>query len=97
MPSAFFNNWMISLASGTASGAFAAFITTPFDVVKTRWQVENATQFNRSILAELRTMFYRGGLRELFAGALPRTARAAPACGIVLGCYEGAKVLLGAR
>lgn len=85
----------VNLLSGSASGAVAAALTTPFDVVKTRLQVAHdsaaasgvtpGTQPARSTVASLRIAAAQGGL---FVGAAPRALRAAPACAIVLASYE---------
>jgi solute carrier family 25 protein 39/40 len=34
------------------------------------------------------------GISALYAGILPRTAKIAPACGIMIACFEGVSKLL---
>eukprot|EP00793_Prasinoderma_coloniale_P004064 PRCOL_00006239-RA len=93
----------INMAAGTASGALAALVTTPLDVVKTRLQVRIAADAegfrSRGELAatagELRAVAREGGVSALFTGVVPRVARLAPSCGIVLVSYEVVKRTFG--
>lgn len=48
-----------------------------------------------SVLSTLRALHARGGARALFAGVGPRSARAAPACAIVVAAYELLKMVGG--
>ena len=58
-----------SFVSGFSSGAFAAFVTTPFDVAKTRRQVlEKRTSNLLPILVEI---YHSEGINGLFKGSLP--------------------------
>ena len=57
------------------------------DVAKTRAQLAQGGQRHR-VFATLRSLAAEGGLPALFAGVGPRSARAAPACAIVLAAYE---------
>jgi len=86
-----------SLLASASAGAVAAFWTTPFDVVKTRLQVEVVSspgQATSRTWAVFQRVLREEGLAALFAGAAPRTARVAPACAIMLGTYEMTKLLL---
>ncbi|KAH9175369.1 mitochondrial carrier [Lactarius sanguifluus] len=65
----------VAFVCGATSGTAAALLTSPFDVLKTR----------RQALEIVRTE----GLSTLFAGMGPRIAKVAPACGIMITCYEG--------
>lgn len=42
----------------------------------------------RGVAAEMRAVYEAEGVRGLFAGVRPRAYRAAPACAIVIACYE---------
>eukprot|EP00946_MAST-07B_sp_MAST-7B-sp1_P004910 g4910.t1 len=97
------NLLMISFASGAGAGGFAAFMTTPFDVVKTQRQVDAAAQSEiggsrRAALAgggqrvstlQLMLNIARSeGLSGWFKGVGPRVVKVAPACAIMISTYE---------
>jgi solute carrier family 25 protein 39/40 len=89
-----------SFVAGAASGAVAAFVTTPFDVGKTRQQVfkhvgEAAGDATKGLRPEEQTMprflahIYREqGIPGLFKGWSARCLKIAPACAIMISCYE---------
>jgi solute carrier family 25 protein 39/40 len=89
-----------SFVAGAASGAVAAFVTTPFDVGKTRQQVfkhagETARDATKGLRPEEQTMprflahIYREqGIPGLFKGWSARCLKIAPACAIMISCYE---------
>ncbi|KAI0002015.1 mitochondrial carrier [Russula vinacea] len=70
----------VAFICGATSGTVAALLTSPFDVLKTRGQA-----LVMSTPAYVRTE----GVSALFAGLGPRIAKIAPACGIMIACYEG--------
>lgn len=76
---AFFAGWL--------SGTFAAFVTQPFDVSKTRRQVTNAGSGGEvSSTLRLMAMIRREeGIRGLWKGVVPRILKVAPACAIMYG------------
>lgn len=80
--------------SGAVSGTSAALITSPFDVLKTRRQALVMSSTAGSIRASTGTfpllakIVRTEGMSALFAGILPRTAKIAPACGIMISCFE---------
>ena len=86
-----------AFASGAVSGMIAALITMPFDTLKTRRQAalvptaESATNSTVSLgmTRLVRHIIQTEGPRALFAGLTPRVAKIAPACGIMIACYEG--------
>lgn len=92
-----------SFTAGAVSGAIASFVTMPFDVGKTRRQVFNdpttAVEGAKKVLApEERSMpkflwhiFRTEGLSGLWKGWIPRTLKVAPACAIMISCYEVGK------
>ncbi|KIJ68380.1 hypothetical protein HYDPIDRAFT_82782 [Hydnomerulius pinastri MD-312] len=83
----------VAFASGAISGTFASLLTSPFDVLKTRRQAllmagtmpSGATATIPLCLRIIQTE----GIGALYAGILPRTAKIAPACGIMIACFEG--------
>ncbi|CAK1365445.1 Solute carrier family 25 member 39 [Cercospora beticola] len=92
-----------SFLAGAGSGAIAAFVTTPFDVGKTRQQ----TVMDSSMSAEKRASLPEGkampkflyhiyrteGWSGLFKGWAARTMKVAPACAIMISSYEVGKKL----
>ncbi|KXZ45776.1 hypothetical protein GPECTOR_50g569 [Gonium pectorale] len=82
-----------NLIAGSAAGALAAVVTTPFDVVKTRLQVGDVSA-RASTLSVVRQVLEVEGPPGLFRGWGPRAARTAPACAVVVASYEVLKLLL---
>eukprot|EP00064_Thunnus_orientalis_P004354 superscaffoldBa00000393_g4365 len=86
----------ISFISGAASGTIASIVTLPFDVVKTRRQVELgelqamnlSSKASSSTISVMRKIVAQHGFGGLFAGFLPRVVKVAPACAIMISSYE---------
>jgi len=82
----------VAFISGAISGTSAALITSPFDVLKTRRQAlimaPSHSQVSFSIPFLVR-IAQNEGASVLFAGIMPRIAKIAPACGIMIACFEG--------
>lgn len=81
----------VAFISGAVSGTSAALITSPFDVLKTRRQalIMSSTNQNLSRTLPLLLQVVRTeGPSALFAGVVPRVAKIAPACGIMISCFE---------
>ncbi|KAJ1939116.1 Carrier protein, mitochondrial [Linderina macrospora] len=91
---------MTSFFSGAASGIVAATITTPFDVAKTRRQIEQHANpkahiaQHRTFASMLRHIVANEGARGLFAGLAPRLMKIAPSCAIMISSYELGKIVL---
>ncbi|XP_053707093.1 probable mitochondrial glutathione transporter SLC25A39 [Synchiropus splendidus] len=92
-------SFSISFTSGAVSGAIAAVLTLPFDVVKTRRQIQlgemdtlgvplRKTASTWHIMKEICTDV---GYRGLFAGFMPRVIKVAPACAVMISSYEFGK------
>ncbi|KAJ3371193.1 hypothetical protein GGF31_003616 [Allomyces arbusculus] len=91
-----------SFFAGATSGMIAAIVTTPFDVAKTRRQLAHAPHTHRqhhparpSVWWQLREIAKVEGPRALFAGIVPRVAKVAPACAIMISTYEYGKYFFG--
>ncbi|KAJ7225456.1 mitochondrial carrier domain-containing protein [Mycena pura] len=89
----------VAFICGAFSGVSAALFTNPFDVLKTRRQALIMTSSLRKSSNQTIPLLFRivqtEGASALFAGLLPRVAKIAPACGIMIACYEGVgKILL---
>ncbi|KAG8320682.1 hypothetical protein J6590_062574 [Homalodisca vitripennis] len=90
-----------SFLAGSASGTLAAFVTTPFDVVKTHQQLDITSQIyqdeqmqkkpKKSVLHWFRKIYADGGVRGLYTGLTPRLAKTAPACAIMVSTFEYGK------
>jgi solute carrier family 25 protein 39/40 len=90
-----------AFTAGALSGAFASFITTPFDVGKTRTQIYQDTSKKvkqsaaapeqRSMVSLLWHIFKTEGASGLWKGWIPRTLKVAPACAIMISSYEVGK------
>lgn len=81
----------VAFISGAGSGILAAAIVSPFDVLKTRRQALLMTPLSNDITSTmplLARVVRTEGLPALFAGLMPRMAKIAPACGIMIACYE---------
>ncbi|KAJ4984073.1 Solute carrier family 25 member 39-like protein 1 [Stagonosporopsis vannaccii] len=89
-----------SFLAGAASGGVAAFVTTPFDVGKTRQQVvRHATKAAKDAADAMRPedqsmprflmhIYKEQGVSGLFKGWAARSLKIAPACAIMISCYE---------
>lgn len=71
-----------SFVSGAVSGAVAAFLTTPFDVGKTRRQVGGGGR--GSMGRALYGIWKVEGVQGLWRGCVPRMLKVAPACAIMV-------------
>jgi solute carrier family 25 protein 39/40 len=79
-----------AFVSGAVSGISAALVTSPFDVIKTRRQamVMASASKTTSTLPLIREVIQTEGVSALFAGLGPRMFKIAPACGIMIACFE---------
>ncbi|KAJ8084078.1 Carrier protein, mitochondrial [Marasmius tenuissimus] len=83
----------VALISGAVSGTSAALVTSPLDVIKTRRQAlvmssSDAPQVTSSFRL-IKQIVQTEGTAALFTGLTPRIAKIAPACGIMIACFEG--------
>ncbi len=65
---------MISALNGAVAGMVAGFITTPFDVVKSRMMVNTVKDHKRNIKDWFKYILQDEGCLALFKGGLIRTA-----------------------
>jgi solute carrier family 25 protein 39/40 len=81
-----------SFLAGAISGAAAAFVTTPFDVGKTRQQVvASRGTISGTMAGALKDIWKEEGVRGLWRGCSPRMLKVAPACAIMISSYEVCK------
>ncbi|XP_013885098.1 mitochondrial glutathione transporter SLC25A40 [Austrofundulus limnaeus] len=89
----------ITFSCGAVSGSVAAIVTLPFDVVKTRRQVQLGelqasnllSKSSSSTFSVMRRIVAHDGFKGLFAGFFPRLVKVAPACAIMISSYEFGK------
>lgn len=82
-----------NFVAGAVAGSIAATLTVPFDVAKTRYQVNSNGKYY-SLPRTLRGIWCEEGMRGLTVGIVPRVVKVAPACAIMLSSYEIGKLLL---
>ncbi|KAJ8719085.1 hypothetical protein PYW07_016641 [Mythimna separata] len=95
------NTFLFNFFCGSVAGSLAAFITLPFDVVKTHQQIElgekeiytdDKVRQRASNMKEIaRTIYVNHGYKGLFTGLLPRIFKVAPACAIMIATFEYGK------
>ncbi|KAF9267676.1 S-adenosylmethionine transporter [Marasmius fiardii PR-910] len=75
---------------GSIAGGFAAALTTPLDVLKTRVMLDIRTsgQARLSLYRRLTGIYQTEGLRALFSGVIPRTMWISAGGAVFLGAYE---------
>ncbi|XP_069572178.1 mitochondrial glutathione transporter SLC25A39 [Brachyistius frenatus] len=92
-------NFSISFTAGAISGAIAAILTLPFDVVKTRRQIQLGEMDSLGVPLKkttstwhiMKEIWAESGYRGLFAGFMPRVIKVAPACAVMISSYEFGK------
>ncbi|KAJ2826360.1 Carrier protein, mitochondrial [Coemansia erecta] len=89
---------MVAFCSGASSGVVAAALTTPFDVAKTRRQIQSYTHPlsgtpQQTLLQAVRQIVATNGARGLFAGLTPRLMKVVPSCAIMISSYELGKMI----
>lgn len=86
----------------------AAFVTTPFDVVKTHKQIEfgekvlyavnpEKSLHQTSSTALFKRIYKNNGIKGIFAGVAPRITKIAPACAIMITSFEYGKAFFFKR
>jgi solute carrier family 25 aspartate/glutamate transporter 12/13 len=84
------------LTAGAIAGMPAAYLTTPFDVIKTRLQTEarkGESSYN-GMRHAFRTILAEEGPRAFFKGGPARILRSSPQFGFTLAAYEVLQGLL---
>ncbi|XP_012575889.1 PREDICTED: S-adenosylmethionine mitochondrial carrier protein [Condylura cristata] len=89
------DSWQ-SAVCGAFAGGFAAAVTTPLDVAKTRIMLAKAGSSTASgnVLSALHGVWRTQGLSGLFAGVFPRMAAISLGGFIFLGAYDQTRSLL---
>lgn len=81
--------WELLLAGGLA-GMPSAFLTTPFDVIKTRLQIDprKGETHYKGIIHAAKTILKEESFRSFFKGGAARVLRSSPQFGFTLAAYE---------
>jgi solute carrier family 25 aspartate/glutamate transporter 12/13 len=84
------------LTAGAIAGMPAAYLTTPFDVIKTRLQVETrkGEQSYTTLRHCAKTIYQQEGFKAFFKGGPARILRSSPQFGFTLAGYEVLQNLL---
>jgi solute carrier family 25 protein 39/40 len=92
-----------SFIGGGLSGMIAAFVTTPFDVIKTHQQIEFGEKFiyskngngNKKQMTStydtMRNIMRSRGIAGFYAGLIPRLFKVVMACAVMISSYEVGK------
>ncbi|KAG0381030.1 hypothetical protein BGX24_000622 [Mortierella sp. AD032] len=88
------NEFEVAFASGALSGMIAATLTTPFDVAKTRRQVDLLQPVHTKMFSMMKAIVAEEGYSGLWRGLTARIAKVAPSCAIMISSYEIGKKAL---
>lgn len=88
-------NGLITAASSGIAGAFAAALTTPIDLLKTRVMLDAGKDRAVSAMSTARGIVARGGIKGLWRGGTLRTVWTMLGSALYLGSYESARLWLG--
>ncbi|KZC08835.1 Solute carrier family 25 member 40 [Dufourea novaeangliae] len=88
-----------TLLPGAIAGFIAAFLTIPFDVVKTHRQIDMGEKEiysdkpgrSSGTWTVIRKIYHQNGVKGLFTGLIPRVIKVAPACAIMIATFEHGK------
>ncbi|XP_076232390.1 mitochondrial glutathione transporter SLC25A40 isoform X2 [Calliopsis andreniformis] len=94
------HSFTFNLAAGAIAGSIAAFLTVPFDVVKTHRQIEmgekeiysDKPRRSSGTWTIIRKIYNQNGVKGLFTGLIPRVIKVAPACAIMIATFEHGKL-----
>ncbi|CAL7942249.1 unnamed protein product [Xylocopa violacea] len=86
------HTFTFNFIAGAVAGSIAAFLTIPFDVVKTHKQIEmDKPRRSSKTWNVIRRIYVQNGVRGLFTGLIPRVIKVAPACAIMIATFEHGK------
>lgn len=83
-----------NLLGGMTAGCFSTLGNNPFDVVKTRMQGTQASQY-RSTIDCFKQILTKEGVTAFYAGVIPRLGRVVPGQGIIFMSFEAIQETLG--
>jgi solute carrier family 25 protein 39/40 len=80
------SNFLVHFAAGALSGAVAATVTGPIDVIKTR--IQATTTGKKRIIPTAKEIYREDGFAGFLRGLSPRLTKVAPSCAIMISSYE---------
>jgi hypothetical protein len=86
---------LVAGGSAAVAGSFAAVVTTPIDVAKTRIMLDTGEQAGKQqlgVLATMRQIALKEGWKALMKGGALRGAWTALGAGVYLGSYEAGRL-----
>ncbi|BFZ22249.1 hypothetical protein BsWGS_25288 [Bradybaena similaris] len=92
-----------SFGAGALAGSIAAVLTLPFDVIKTRRQIELGEEIigkskrSTSTWKIIMNIYSTEGFRALYTGLPPRLLKVAPSCAIMISTFEYFKRLFASH
>jgi len=78
---------IMNLLGGMSAGCFSTLGNNPFDVVKTRMQGTQASQYANTMDC-FKQIMSKEGFSALYAGVIPRLSRVVPGQGIIFMSFE---------
>ncbi|XP_071721970.1 uncharacterized protein [Rutidosis leptorrhynchoides] len=82
------NNTFEGLILGGLAGGLSAYLTTPFDVIKTRMQVQGSTVRYKSWFDAIHKIWKTEGAKGMFRGSIPRVTWYIPASALTFTAVE---------
>ncbi|SPO23380.1 related to PET8 protein, member of the mitochondrial carrier (MCF) family [Ustilago trichophora] len=83
---------LVAGGSAAIAGSFAAVVTTPIDVAKTRIMLDTGAKGTLGVMATMKEIALREGWKALMKGGALRGAWTALGAGVYLGSYEAGRL-----
>ena len=83
---------LVAGGSAAIAGSFAAVVTTPIDVAKTRIMVDTSAKGSQGVVATIKEIAVKEGWKALMKGGALRGAWTALGAGVYLGSYEAGRL-----
>ncbi|SPO22056.1 related to PET8 protein, member of the mitochondrial carrier (MCF) family [Ustilago trichophora] len=83
---------LVAGGSAAIAGSFAAVVTTPIDVAKTRIMLDTGVKGSLGVMATIKEIAMKEGWKALMKGGALRGAWTALGAGVYLGSYEAGRL-----
>ena len=83
---------LVAGGSAAIAGSFAAVVTTPIDVAKTRIMLDTSAKGSQGVVATIKEIAVKEGWKALMKGGALRGAWTALGAGVYLGSYEAGRL-----